>query len=188
LLTAAPDVVAPALLGMRLVSEVGGERVAVLVTEVEAYGGVGLDAASHAHRGETARTAVMFGRGGLLYVYRSYGIHWCMNVVTGEAGHASAVLLRAGEVVEGVEIARRRRPKAQRDRDLARGPGRLATALGVTGSENGVDLLDASSTVRLLSRQGDIAPIHAVGPRIGITKEVERPWRFWWEGHPTVSR
>ena len=102
----APDVVAPSLLGMRLLSVLDDERVVALITEVEAYSGEGLDEASHAHRGETPRNAVMFGRAGGLYVYRSYGIHWCMNVVTGEEGHASAVLLRAGEVVQGLEAAR----------------------------------------------------------------------------------
>jgi DNA-3-methyladenine glycosylase len=180
--------VAPSLLGARLVSDIGGDRVAVLITEVEAYSGMGMDEASHAHRGPTPRNAVMFGPAGFLYVYRSYGIHWCLNVVTGPPGQASAVLLRAGEVVEGLDIARARRPKAVRDRDLARGPGRLASALGITGPQNGVDLLERGSPVRLLPRHGDVTPIHAVGPRIGITKAIELPWRFWWDGHPTVSR
>jgi DNA-3-methyladenine glycosylase len=162
--------------------------VVVLITEVEAYGGVGSDEASHAHRGRTPRNALMFGPAGRLYVYRSYGVHWCMNVVTGPEGHASAVLLRAGEVVQGLDVARARRPNALRDRDLARGPGRLAVALGVTDDVNGVDLLDSHSPVRLLGRARNVSPIQLAGPRVGITKEVDRPWRFWWEAHPTVSR
>lgn len=172
---------------MRLVSRIDGVLVTALITEVEAYGGA-LDAASHAYRGRTSRNATMFGPAGLLYVYRSYGMHWCLNVVTGVVGEATAVLVRAGEIVEGVEAARARRVKSQRDRDLARGPGRLAQALGITGEQDGIDLLARDSAVRLLDRRSAVAPIHAVGPRIGISKEVERPWRFWWEGHPTVSR
>jgi DNA-3-methyladenine glycosylase len=188
LLSDAPEVVAPSLLGMRLVSELGGVRVSALITEVEAYGGVGLDAASHSHRGRTPRNGIMFGASGLLYVYRSYGMHWCLNVVTGPEGDASAVLLRAGEIVEGAEAARSRRVKCRRDRDLARGPGRLAQALGITGEQNGIDLLSRIGPVRLRPRGSDVIPVHVAGPRIGISKEVDRPWRFWWEGHPTVSR
>jgi DNA-3-methyladenine glycosylase len=116
--------VAPALLGVRLVSELGGTRVAVRLTEVEAYMG-GQDPGSHAYRGPTPRTTVMFGPAGFLYVYFTYGMHWCANVVCGPDGSASAVLLRAGEVVEGLDAARARRRAARRDEDLARGPARL---------------------------------------------------------------
>ena len=186
LLAQAPEVVAPLLVGARLVAALDGVSVTAMITEVEAYGGVGGDAASHAHRGPTPRNSVMFGDAGRLYVYRSYGIHWCLNVVTGSVGQATAVLLRAGEIVDGIEFARRRRPNAARDRDLARGPGRLAAALGISGAMNGVDLLAAESPVRLIAR--DSEPALNCGSRIGITKEVERPWRWWWEGHATVSR
>ncbi|HEU5266122.1 MAG TPA: DNA-3-methyladenine glycosylase [Jatrophihabitans sp.] len=115
--------IAPRLLGAVLVSDLDGETVAVRLTEVEAYEGV-KDAASHAYRGRTQRTAVMFGPPGHLYCYFTYGMHWCANVVCGTDGVAAAVLLRAGEVIAGLDAARRRRPAARRDADLARGPAR----------------------------------------------------------------
>ena len=124
-----------------LISEVGGERVAVRLTEVEAYAGEGEDPGSHAFRGLTPRNATMFAEPGLAYIYFTYGMHWCTNIVTGPEGQASAVLLRAGEVVEGVEVARDRRPSARSDRDLARGPARLSVALRLTGDHDGSDLL-----------------------------------------------
>jgi len=178
-----PDVVAPALVGARIRSTIGAGPVTVLITEVEAYAGEGGDAASHAHRGRTARNSVMFGRAGLLYIYRSHGLHLCLNFVTGIEGEASAVLLRAGEVVEGVEVARTRRPAARADRDLARGPGRLGAALGVTAADNGLDLLDRGSRVQLLARDAGLVPRLVTGPRVGISREVDRPWRWCWEGH-----
>lgn len=173
--------VAPRLLG----SILRGNGVGVRLTEVEAYSGQGLDAASHAHRGPTPRTEIMFGPPGRLYVYFTYGMHWCANVVCGAAGTASAVLVRAGEVVDGVDLARRRRGESVPPKDLARGPARLAKCLGLDRDANGLDLLDPESPVRLeLGRQPDG---HRAGPRIGITKEVERPWRFWLADEPTVS-
>ena len=175
------DQVAPELLGCLLV----GHGVTVRLTEVEAYSGEGLDPASHAHRGPTPRNALMFGPSGRLYVYFTYGMHWCANVVTGPEGRASAVLLRAGEVVDGLELARERRPRAT-DRDLCRGPARLAKALALDGASLGLDLLDAASPVRLLPRAGRKPPV-AIGPRVGITVGVETPWRFWIEGDRTVS-
>src|SRR6478752_590720 len=129
------------LLGARIVSTVGGGRVVVRLTEVEAYAGTGEDPGSHAHNGRTTRNAVMFGPAGHLYVYFTYGMHWCANVVCGPAGTASGVLLRGGEVVEGESLAFARRSAAKRADDLARGPARLATALGITGEVGGVDLL-----------------------------------------------
>ena len=132
---------APALLGARFVSAIGGTRVAVRLTEVEAYMGEA-DPGSHAYRGPTPRTRIMFGPAGFLYVYFSYGMHWCANVVCGPPGAASAVLLRAGEVVEGVDAARARRPAARREADLARGPARLTSALGVDGGCDGADLVE----------------------------------------------
>jgi DNA-3-methyladenine glycosylase len=178
--------VAPRLLGGLLVSELDGERVTVRVTEVEAYEGAD-DPASHAFRGQTRRTAVMFGPAGFLYCYFTYGMHWCANVVCGPEGLATAVLLRAGEVVSGLDTARERRPAARRDVDLARGPARLASALGLDATTNGVDLLDRDSAVRLESLPARLAPTVLTGPRVGISAATERPWRFWLPGEPTVS-
>jgi DNA-3-methyladenine glycosylase len=184
--------VAPALLGCRV--RAGG--VTVRLTEVEAYDGQGLDPGSHAHRGPTARNQVMFGPPGRAYVYFSYGMHWCLNVVTGPDGVATAVLLRAGEVVDGLEPARSRRPASRRDEDLARGPARLAAALGVDGSFGGVDLLDPRSALRLLPAAADRSGPHAAiaagrlrtGPRVGLSAAADLPWRFWLAGEPSVSR
>ena len=174
--------VAPSLLGAVL--EAGGVR--LRLTEVEAYAGVGEDPGSHAHRGRTPRTEIMFGPPGRLYMYFTYGLHWCANVVTGPAGRASAVLLRAGEVVSGQELARARRPGAP-DRDLCRGPARLAKALGLDGGSLGVDLLDPTSPARLLAGSHDPVRVHT-GPRVGVAGEgAQRPWRFWLDGEPTVS-
>ena len=128
--------VAPRLLGARF--EHGG--VTVRITEVEAYDGPG-DPGSHAHRGRTPRNEVMFGPPGHLYTYFTYGMHWCCNVVTGPEGAASAVLLRAGEVVDGLDLARERRPGSP-DRDLARGPARMCKALAIGREQNGLDLRD----------------------------------------------
>jgi DNA-3-methyladenine glycosylase len=179
---------APALLGVRLVSELGGERVAVRLTEVEAYMGED-DPGSHAFRGPTPRTQIMFGPAGFLYVYFTYGMHWCANVVCGPPGSASAVLLRAGEVVEGLGAARARRPAARSDAELARGPARLTTALGIDGRQNGLDLVtDAGLWLEpAVPGSGSIR----TGPRVGIRGDGgdgERfPWRFWLDGDPTVS-
>lgn len=172
--------VAPALLGCLLVAH----GVTLRLTEVEAYSGEGLDPASHAHRGRTPRTEIMFGPAGRLYMYFSYGMHWCANVVVGADGEAAAVLLRAGEVVDGVEHARARRPGAA-DRDLCRGPARLARALGLDGAALGLDLLDRRSPVRLLDGhpQGDIL----AGPRVGVAQGAATAWRFWIAGERTVS-
>jgi DNA-3-methyladenine glycosylase len=173
--------VAPDLLGCFL--ESGGVR--VRLTEVEAYAGEGEDPGSHAHRGRTPRSAVMFGPAGRLYVYFTYGMHWCANVVTGPDGEASAVLLRAGEVLDGLALARARRPGSS-DRDLCRGPARLAKALALDGDLLGVDLLSPVSPVRLHagSHDGGVRS----GPRVGVAGEgADTPWRFWLDGEPTVS-
>lgn len=181
--------VAPRLLGAVVRREDADGVVAVRLTEVEAYAGED-DPGSHAFRGRTPRTAVMFGPPAHLYVYFSYGMHWCANVVTGPDGRASAVLLRAGEVVEGHGLARSRRPAARTDRDLARGPARLAQALGLTGDDDGADL--RSSSVRLLPR-GRAVPRASVrtGPRVGVSGAggdgAAYPWRFWLADDPTVS-
>ena len=126
----------------------------VRLTEVEAYGGVGADPASHAHRGRTPRNTVMFGPPGFAYVYFVFGMHWCLNVVVEPAGRAAAVLVRAGEVVDGARPARRRRGAAVADRDLARGPARLTTALGIDKSADGTSLVDGSGPVTLAPPAG----------------------------------
>jgi len=155
--------------------------VAIRLTEVEAYDGAN-DPGSHAFNGPTNRNAVMFGPPGRLYVYFTYGMHHCANVVVGPEGRASAVLLRAGEVVDGLETARARRRGT--DRDLARGPARLCQALGIDLSHNHVDL----SAGPLTLTPGEPSPLPVTtGPRVGLRKAAERPWRFWLDGEPTVS-
>ncbi len=173
------------MLGAVLVSTVGGAEVAVRLTEVEAYEGTE-DPASHAFRGETARNGVMFGPAGHLYCYFTYGMHWCANVVCERVGRASAVLLRAGEVVRGVDIASSRCPAARAVRDLARGPARLASCLALGRETNGVDLCDPRSPVRLESL-GPPGALVNVGPRVGIAVATTRPWRFWLDGDVSVS-
>jgi DNA-3-methyladenine glycosylase len=179
------DVVAPSLLGCWVVSDRPEGRVAVRLTEVEAYSGAGEDPASHAHRGPTPRAEIMFGPPGRLYVYFSYGVHWCANVVVGPEGRGSAVLMRAGEVVVGEELARSRRPAARVTRDLARGPARLTQALGIGPDDRGADLLDPDSSVRL--HHGQAPPSVAAGPRVGISLATDLPWRFWETAAPSVS-
>jgi DNA-3-methyladenine glycosylase len=166
---------APRLLGARFAH--GG--VTVRLTEVEAYDGAH-DPGSHAHNGRTNRNAVMFGPPGHLYVYFTYGMHHCCNVACGPDGEASAILLRAGEVVDGIEIARERRPGSS-DRDLARGPGRLCKAMGIDRHDNDLDLRD-----RLVL--GPPAENISTGPRVGLRLAADRPWRFWLTEDPTVSR
>ena len=201
LLSGPVEQLAPRLLGARLMA--GG--VTVRLTEVEAYAGEGEDPGSHAHRGRTPRTEVMFGPAGHAYVYLSYGMHWCLNVVVGPEGRAAAVLLRGAEVVDGLEAARARRPGSV-DRDLCRGPARLTRALGVTGGPDGcggLDLLDPGSAVRLLDLpgrtdatgvpdasgpEGRAALGITCGPRVGVAGAgAQTPWRFWLVGDPTVS-
>ncbi len=179
-------VLAPRLIGAVVVSDVAGQQVAIRLTEVEAYEGPA-DPASHAFRGPTPRTAVMFGPPGHLYCYFTYGMHWCANVVCGPAGAASAVLLRAGVVIRGVEPAFARRSAARHERDLARGPGRLAACLGLARHTDGLDLCDPASPVRLEALPARRRPGVVSGPRVGIRVAVERPWRFWLAGDPTVS-
>jgi DNA-3-methyladenine glycosylase len=179
------DVVAPSLLGCWVVTDRPEGQVALRLTEVEAYSGMGEDPASHAHRGPTPRADIMFGPPGRLYVYFSYGVHWCANVVVGPVGRGSAVLMRAGEVVVGEPLARARRPAARTGRDLARGPARLTQALAIGPEDKGADLLDPASSVRL--HRGP-APVQvSSGPRVGISVATELPWRFWETGAPSVS-
>jgi DNA-3-methyladenine glycosylase len=170
------------LLGWRLTA--GG--VSVRLTEVEAYSGLGDDPASHSHRGLTKRNSVMFGPPGRLYVYQIYGMHFCGNVVCGEPGRSAAVLLRAGEVVDGVETARQRRPAARRERDLASGPAKLMRVLALDRSANDTSLIDGTGPATLIPPVGEIGPVEA-GPRVGVTSAHDLPWRFWLAGDPTVS-
>ena len=157
--------------------------VAVRLTEVEAYDGPN-DPGSHAYRGRTRRNATMFGPPGHLYCYFTYGMHVCANVVTGTPGNPSAVLLRAGEVVDGIEVARDRRPRAT-ERDLARGPARLCTALGISLEHDGTPL--ATGPVTLTPAEPVAARLVETGPRVGLRGAPDRPWRFWVAGEPTVS-
>jgi DNA-3-methyladenine glycosylase len=171
-LSGSPEVAAPTLLGSSLVSELGGSTVRVRITEVEAYKGSD-DPASHAYRGRTRRNGSMFERPGTLYVYRSYGIHWCANVAAGPEGVGWGILFRGGEIVEGLAVARLRRG---REDDLANGPGKLAQALGIDHSHNGSQLLDGSSPLRL--EPGPAPDLVVATPRVGISQARERPWRF----------
>jgi DNA-3-methyladenine glycosylase len=184
LLAGPADVAARGLLDCRLTA--GG--VTVRLSEVEAYAGTGGDPASHAHRGRTPRNAIMFGPPGYAYTYFTYGMHWCMNVVCGPEGEAAAVLLRAGEVVDGIETARaRRRLRVPDDRQLARGPARLCSALGIDGAVYGTYLLGGGPAT--LHPPATPVPDDLIrsGPRVGVTGGHDTPWRFWINGDPTVS-
>jgi DNA-3-methyladenine glycosylase len=208
--------VAPDLLGCVLEHETAEGLVAVELTEVEAYAGQA-DPASHAYRGRTARNAVMFGPPGHAYVYFTYGMYFCVNLVCLGDDTASAVLLRAGRVIEGEELARARRARrrarggsasqdsasqdsASQDsarlaaRDLARGPGLLCQALDIDRTLDGADVCTAESPLRVRSRQtGPGTNARSAekeicsGPRVGVSAAAEVPWRFWVEGDPTVS-
>ena len=191
--------VAPELLGCTI-SHAG---VTVRLTEVEAYDGSN-DPGSHAFRGPTPRTQVMFGEPGGLYVYFTYGMHWCANLVCGSAGAASAVLLRAGEVVDGFDVARSRRIGVI-DRDLARGPARLAMTLALGRDQNGMDTTAVDSgfvlrapmpptptaTSGTAGASSASRPVVRSGPRVGVSgpggDAAAYPWRYWLAGEPTVS-
>jgi DNA-3-methyladenine glycosylase len=205
--------VAPELLGCVLEHDTADGRVAVELTEVEAYEGL-LDPASHSYRGRTERNAIMWGPPGRAYVYFTYGMHFCTNVVCQPEGTSAAVLIRAGRVSAGGQLARRRRLAAQRapaqhpgpgqgpdlpvrtlpDRDLARGPARLCQALAITRVENGLDYCDPASPLRLYppADPGWTADVGSsgrvsTGPRVGVTAAMDVPWRFWLTGDSTVS-
>ena len=173
--------VAPELLNKVLVAGARSGR----IVEVEAYAGAD-DPASHAYRGPTDRNRVMFGPPGHLYVYFSYGMHWCANVVCGPSGRAQAVLLRALAPLRGVPAMKAARGRALRERDLCRGPARLTQALGIDGSDDGADLCGRG---RLGVWDDDVAPPvdAACGPRVGLSVATEVPWRFWVAGDPHVS-
>jgi DNA-3-methyladenine glycosylase len=174
------DEVARSLLGCWVVTERAEGTVALRLTEVEAYSGSGVDPAAHSHRGPTPRASIMFGPPGRLYVYFSYGVHWCANVVVGPEGDGEAVLLRAGEVVVGEELARSRRPSARSSRDLAGGQ-----ALAISRDDLGADLLRPGSSVRL--HRGAAPVAISAGPRVGISLATDLPWRFWETDAPSVS-
>jgi DNA-3-methyladenine glycosylase len=179
-----PLTAARRLLGARLT----GRGVSAVILEVEAYGGPPdgpwPDSAAHSYRGSRPRSAVMFGPAGRLYAYRSHGIHVCANVVCGADGVAAAVLLRAAEVDDGTTVAATRRGPSVVPTGLARGPGNLCSALGITLADNGIDLFDDASPVRLtLSPQLE----GSSGPRVGVSTAADRPWRFWVSGRPEVS-
>jgi DNA-3-methyladenine glycosylase len=201
-------VVAPELLGCVLWRDSPEGRVAAVIVEVEAYTGR-TDPASHAYRGPTKRNGVMFGPPGHAYVYFTYGMHYCVNLVCEPAGESSAVLLRAGRVIEGAELAAGRRlhrrppatpgdttpepPAAARriaERDLARGPARLCQALDIDRSLDGADVCAADSPLCVGTLPGWApAPAEAIGtgPRVGVSQAADRPWRFWLCGEPSVS-
>jgi DNA-3-methyladenine glycosylase len=182
--------VAAGLIGCTLVVDAGtADKVRAVIVEVEAYLGL-QDPASHAFRGPTPRAAIMFGEPGHLYVYLSYGVHHCANLVTQPRGDAGAVLLRSAMVIEGEVVVRTRRAAASRGRvlgsaDLLRGPGNLCSGLGLQLADNGLDICHPG---RLwVMPRSDVPPL-ATGPRIGITVAREAAHRYWWDGHSAVSR
>ncbi|MEU3049866.1 DNA-3-methyladenine glycosylase [Streptomyces sp. NPDC006984] len=177
--------VAPTLLGSVLTCRTAEGTVSVVLTETEAYSGTA-DPASHAYRGRTPRNAAMFGPAGHLYVYRSHGLHWCANVVTGTEGVASAVLVRAGRVVEGEDLARERRGERVDGPRLARGPGNFCRALGITGEHNGAAVLSGPAVV-LSEGEPVPAALIRVGPRVGVSRAHDWQHRFSLAGDPTVS-
>jgi DNA-3-methyladenine glycosylase len=174
------------LLGCTVEADTPEGPVAVRLVEVEAYRGAD-DAASHSFRGRTSRNGVMFGPAGHLYVYFVYGMHFCANISCMEDGDAGAVLLRAGEVVSDLAVAHARRPTARRPAELARGPARLASLLGLGREHNGVDVTDPASPVRVLSGPPVEPAVVRNGPRVGVAAAHELPWRFWIDGSPAVS-
>lgn len=178
-------VVAPQLLGQVVEHETGEGLVRVRLSEVEAYAG-GADPGSHAYRGRTRRNAAMFGEAGSVYVYFVYGMHWCMNLVCLPPGTASAVLLRGGDVVEGIALARARRP-GSRDRDLARGPARLTRALAVDRACDGSDACDPASPLRVRAGEPVASTRLRASPRTGVTAGQAVRWRFYLEGEASVS-
>jgi DNA-3-methyladenine glycosylase len=165
-----------------------GRGVTAMIVEVEAYGGPldgpWPDAAAHSFRGIGGRNTVMFGPAGRLYTYRSHGIHVCANVVCATDGVAGAVLLRAAAVEAGLDVAHDRRGDSVRPAALARGPGNLCSALGITMEDNGIDLFDAKSAIRLTLADEHVG---VDGPRVGVSKAADRPWRLWLAGRPEVS-
>ncbi len=181
------DEAAVGLLGALLVRELDGLRVVARIVEVEAYRQD--DPASHSYRGRTARNDAMFARAGTAYVYRSYGVHWMLNVSAEALGTGAAVLLRGAGVLTGHVPVRARRPTVGADHQLLRGPGCLAAGLGVTSDEDGTDLLDPAGAL-WLGTDGWEPRSEAIvrGPRVGVSLAAGRPWRFHLAGLASVSR
>jgi DNA-3-methyladenine glycosylase len=180
----AADQVAPELLNKVLVASDGRSG---RIVEVEAYGGA-VDAAAHTFRGKTPRNATMFGSAGHMYVYFTYGMHWCCNAVCAEEGDGQGVLLRALEPLGGIEAMRAARPRVRRDRDLCSGPARLTQALGITGVQDGIDLVSARGGFTIVD-DGVPPPANPTGrERVGISRAKERLWRWYVEGNGHVSR
>ncbi len=181
-----PRVVAPELLGRVLVHDTDGTTRRGRIVEVEAYCGTE-DPAAHTYRGRTERNAAMFEDGGSLYVYSSYGLHWCANVVCGRVGEGVAVLVRALAPLEGLDaMYADRGPAARRDRDLCSGPGKLTQAMGIVGDHDGTDLL-ADGSLRIVDDGFDVGEVVQT-TRVGITKAADEPWRWYVAGDPNVSR
>ncbi|MCL2554150.1 MAG: DNA-3-methyladenine glycosylase [Actinomycetia bacterium] len=180
--------IAPDLLGRVLVRATDDGPIELRLTEVEAYDGPN-DPGSHAYRGRTDRNAVMFGPPGHTYVYFTYGMWNCLNLVCGPEGRPSGVLLRAGEIIAGADLARVHRPTSRKDSDLAQGPARLATALVVDRTLNGADACsDGSGPFRILAGAPPAPGAVRTGPRTGVGGEgAAHPWRYWIDGDPTVS-
>lgn len=178
-----PALVAPDLLNKILVRADGR---AGRIVEVEAYAG-SEDAAAHSFRGQTARNATMFGEPGHLYVYFTYGMHWGSNAVCGEPGVGWGVLLRGMEPLRGLDAMRALRPAARRDRDLASGPGKLSQAMGLTREQDGADLVTGAQGVAIVDDGTPPPQEPATGPRVGISKAIELPWRFHVPGNLHVS-
>ena len=157
------------------------------IVETEAYCGE-FDPAAHAYRGKTRRNATMFGPPGRMYVYFTYGMHWCCNAVCGEVDEGIAVLFRALAPLDGLDAMREARPKARRDRDLCSGPARLAQALGISGVHDGIDLVTGDGGFRIVDDGVPPPAEPVVTARVGITRAVEEPWRWYVAGDPNVSR
>ncbi len=178
-----PQEVAPLLLGCRLTRKVAGAEMVCRIVETEAYSDI--DAASHSFKGRTPRTEVMFGPPGKLYVYFTYGMHYCCNVVVGREGQGAAVLIRAVEPLAGMEIMRQSRG-GRSGVEVSNGPAKVCQALQIDRTMNGHDL---SQSPLLLERDDSVNPLRIVTTtRIGISKDIERPWRFYIKDNPYISR
>lgn len=176
--------VAPRLLGCELVGDIGGQRIVARIVETEAYNQY--DAASHSYRGQTPRTEVMFGPAGYTYVYFTYGMHYCLNVVTGPTGHGSAVLIRALEPIAGLEFMQANRPKVTVERELTNGPAKLCQALAIDKVLNGHNLHNAP--LQLVIKPPLASSEIVISTRVGISRDMHRLWRFFVMDNAYVSK